>query len=249
MRLIWLVPRYRTRVSALGMPGVSGNELARQVRPQPQTAHLLLVAVTGYGQQAYLGQMSQSAPCNRLHNIDVRFFHWIPLPHDRVKCNEFHLMPVGSWKKRAANAMPYPPISASCWALVSMFPGEVAPKVCSGSNDGKDTPLLRFNSETPRRESIGIPFANFRSNERSMPSYTEHHIPAGAPIVASFYGNVGAFACHVKLAFTPEAGSDYEASFSRSIPGCQLSIQKIQRSLSGGIEQVPMPRSGDAGYC
>jgi CRP-like cAMP-binding protein len=40
---------------------------------------------------AYLGQMSQSVACNRLHHIEERFARWILLTHDRVSSNEFHI--------------------------------------------------------------------------------------------------------------------------------------------------------------
>jgi signal transduction histidine kinase/ActR/RegA family two-component response regulator len=35
----------------LGLPGMDGAELARRLRAQPDTAHALLIAVTGYGQE------------------------------------------------------------------------------------------------------------------------------------------------------------------------------------------------------
>ncbi len=35
----------------IGLPGIDGNELARRLRSQPETAQALLVAVTGYGQE------------------------------------------------------------------------------------------------------------------------------------------------------------------------------------------------------
>ncbi|WP_136222870.1 ATP-binding protein [Massilia sp. Mn16-1_5] len=35
----------------IGLPGIDGNELARRLRAQPETADALLVAVTGYGQE------------------------------------------------------------------------------------------------------------------------------------------------------------------------------------------------------
>jgi CheY-like chemotaxis protein len=34
----------------IGMPGVDGYTLARRLRELPQTAHALLIAITGYGQ-------------------------------------------------------------------------------------------------------------------------------------------------------------------------------------------------------
>jgi signal transduction histidine kinase/ActR/RegA family two-component response regulator len=36
----------------IGLPGMDGAELARRLRAQPETAHALLVAVTGYGQDS-----------------------------------------------------------------------------------------------------------------------------------------------------------------------------------------------------
>jgi len=36
----------------IGLPGMDGNELARRLRAQPENADALLVAVSGYGQEA-----------------------------------------------------------------------------------------------------------------------------------------------------------------------------------------------------
>ena len=35
----------------IGLPDMDGNELARQLRSQPETTDALLIAVTGYGQE------------------------------------------------------------------------------------------------------------------------------------------------------------------------------------------------------
>jgi len=35
----------------IGLPGMNGYEVARQLRQQPAMANVLLVAVTGYGQE------------------------------------------------------------------------------------------------------------------------------------------------------------------------------------------------------
>jgi CheY-like chemotaxis protein len=35
----------------IGLPGMDGNELARRLRAQPETAHSVLIAVSGYGQE------------------------------------------------------------------------------------------------------------------------------------------------------------------------------------------------------
>jgi CheY-like chemotaxis protein/anti-sigma regulatory factor (Ser/Thr protein kinase) len=36
----------------IGLPGIDGYELARRLRARPSTAHALLVAITGYGQES-----------------------------------------------------------------------------------------------------------------------------------------------------------------------------------------------------
>ncbi|TFW05799.1 Crp/Fnr family transcriptional regulator [Oxalobacteraceae bacterium OM1] len=40
---------------------------------------------------AYLGQLSQSVACNRLHTIEERFSRWVLMTHDRVKSDRFYL--------------------------------------------------------------------------------------------------------------------------------------------------------------
>lgn len=40
---------------------------------------------------AYLGQLSQSVACNRLHTIEERFSRWVLMTHDRVKTDRFYL--------------------------------------------------------------------------------------------------------------------------------------------------------------
>jgi PAS domain S-box-containing protein len=48
-----LAAQVRPQVAVLdiGMPGLNGHEVARQLRSQPVTAHMLILAVTGWGQQ------------------------------------------------------------------------------------------------------------------------------------------------------------------------------------------------------
>ncbi|VWX61074.1 Histidine kinase [Burkholderiales bacterium 8X] len=36
----------------IGLPDIDGNELARRLRAEPETAHLMLIAITGYGQES-----------------------------------------------------------------------------------------------------------------------------------------------------------------------------------------------------
>jgi len=38
-------------VCDIGLPGMSGYEVARQLRANPKTAHALLIAITGYGKE------------------------------------------------------------------------------------------------------------------------------------------------------------------------------------------------------
>jgi CRP-like cAMP-binding protein len=40
---------------------------------------------------AYLGQVSQSVACNRLHTTEERFARWMLMTHDRVRGDQFHL--------------------------------------------------------------------------------------------------------------------------------------------------------------
>ncbi len=35
----------------IGLPDIDGNELAQQLRVQPETARAVLIAITGYGQE------------------------------------------------------------------------------------------------------------------------------------------------------------------------------------------------------
>ncbi|MDB5759815.1 MAG: Crp/Fnr family transcriptional regulator [Burkholderia sp.] len=41
--------------------------------------------------QAYLGMVSQSVACNRLHTIEARFARWVLMTHDRVMGDQFFL--------------------------------------------------------------------------------------------------------------------------------------------------------------
>jgi CheY-like chemotaxis protein len=41
----------------IGLPEMDGNELARRLRAQAGTAHAVLIAVTGYGQESDRAQM------------------------------------------------------------------------------------------------------------------------------------------------------------------------------------------------
>jgi CheY-like chemotaxis protein len=45
---------YRPNVVLLdiGLPGMNGNEVAMRIRQQPALQHVVLVALTGYGQEA-----------------------------------------------------------------------------------------------------------------------------------------------------------------------------------------------------
>jgi PAS domain S-box-containing protein len=55
----------------IGLPDMDGNELARRLRAQPQTAHSVLIAVSGYGQEA-----------DRRTALDAGFAHHLVKPVD-----------------------------------------------------------------------------------------------------------------------------------------------------------------------
>ena len=58
----------------IGLPGMNGNELARQLRRLPQTARAILIAVTGYGQEN-----------DRKTSLDAGFDHHLVKPLDTQK--------------------------------------------------------------------------------------------------------------------------------------------------------------------
>ena len=58
----------------IGLPDVNGNELARLLRAQPQTAHAVLIAVTGYSQE-----------CDRKTAMEAGFQHYLVKPVDPAK--------------------------------------------------------------------------------------------------------------------------------------------------------------------
>ena len=53
----------------IGLPGMSGYQVARELRARPQTRHALLVAVTGYGQAS-----------DRQRALDAGFDHHLVKP-------------------------------------------------------------------------------------------------------------------------------------------------------------------------
>jgi CheY-like chemotaxis protein len=55
----------------IGLPEMDGNELARRLRTQPETADALLVAITGYGQER-----------DRKNAIEAGFDHHMVKPVD-----------------------------------------------------------------------------------------------------------------------------------------------------------------------
>ena len=61
----------------IGMPGMDGYELARQLRANPATQHAVLVALTGYG-QAYDRALAKSAGFN----------YFFAKPMDKVELTE-----------------------------------------------------------------------------------------------------------------------------------------------------------------
>lgn len=69
--------RYDAFLIDVGLPGMDGMELARQIRKQPQHATSLLVAVTGYGQAH-----------DRFSAIDAGFDHHMVKPADILALQE-----------------------------------------------------------------------------------------------------------------------------------------------------------------
>jgi CheY-like chemotaxis protein len=55
----------------IGLPEMDGNELARRLRSQPETAHMLLIAVTGYGHEQ-----------DRRSSLEAGFDHHLVKPVD-----------------------------------------------------------------------------------------------------------------------------------------------------------------------
>jgi len=55
----------------IGLPEIDGNELARRLRGQPETAQAVIIAVTGYGQEQ-----------DRAHSLGAGFDHHLLKPVD-----------------------------------------------------------------------------------------------------------------------------------------------------------------------
>lgn len=62
------------------------SDFRKAVETQPVLRQLLQRSA-----QTYLAQVSQTAACNRLHNIEMRFARWLLVTHDRVKGDDFNL--------------------------------------------------------------------------------------------------------------------------------------------------------------
>lgn len=62
----------------IGLPEVNGNELARRLRSQPETADTVLIAITGYGQ-----------PSDRERALAAGFNHYFVKPVDSIKLVAF----------------------------------------------------------------------------------------------------------------------------------------------------------------
>jgi signal transduction histidine kinase/CheY-like chemotaxis protein len=78
LRALELAPGARPDACLLdiGLPDMDGNELARRLRAQPETAHAVLVAVTGYGQVE-----------DRQRSMQAGFDHHLVKPVDFGKLN------------------------------------------------------------------------------------------------------------------------------------------------------------------
>ena len=65
---------------------MTASDFRKALETQPALREILQCSA-----QAYLAQVSQSAACNRLHNIEMRFARWLLVTHDRVQGDEFSL--------------------------------------------------------------------------------------------------------------------------------------------------------------
>lgn len=61
----------------IGLPEIDGNELARRLRSQPETADVTLIAITGYGQEK-----------DRKNALEAGFNHHLVKPVDTAKLNQ-----------------------------------------------------------------------------------------------------------------------------------------------------------------
>jgi two-component system CheB/CheR fusion protein len=65
-----LIERPEVALLDIGLPGMDGYELARRLRRAPQLGDCLLVALTGYGQEADRERSAEAGFCAPLKPID-----------------------------------------------------------------------------------------------------------------------------------------------------------------------------------
>ena len=69
----------------IGLPDMDGYEVAHRIRSMPEHSHVLLVALSGYGQAEH-----------RRRSRDVGFDHYLVKPADLGESNTF----IASWSNR-----------------------------------------------------------------------------------------------------------------------------------------------------
>jgi len=72
---------------------IAGNalQMPAQVFKEMMASDTVLRRVVLKYLQAYLGQVSQSVACNRLHGLEQRMSRWLLMSHDRMKRDEFQI--------------------------------------------------------------------------------------------------------------------------------------------------------------
>lgn len=89
---LWLRERSTPSRTIVQVPGearrMSAEDFIREVRDNPPSALNTLIARYTH---AFLVMTSQTAACNRLHEVDVRLCRWLKMTHNRVGRDEFPL--------------------------------------------------------------------------------------------------------------------------------------------------------------
>ncbi len=79
----------RTRALVQG-PGTAARMKSAALRKESRQQGMLSQLLQRYS-HSLLTQISQSAACNRFHNVDARLARWLLMTHDRVRSDEFRM--------------------------------------------------------------------------------------------------------------------------------------------------------------
>jgi hypothetical protein len=132
-------------------------------------------------------------------------------------------------------------------ARAAIVAGECIPVLGVGTSRLATLPP---RGDRPKRDSIGMPMSDFPEYAH----FSEHRIPAGAPLRVAFSVNYGvglsfnpgiAGGCARGVRFTPEEGADYEARFAEEGSRCTLVLRKLVpaeggKALPASAGGVPM---------